>query len=257
MLFSRKSSAAAEKLGHLDRVRERFSGPERIADHAMGVCHTCCLHHTDNETGLYEFLRRHHNHRTQVIPLYQKPTGGALILDRRSADVVATYGGNASVKEAFGTATAFTKTNANLASSATAGWKSNAIDNSSNLYLDALVEAELAAVNTAPANSKAIFFFAFSLIEGTAYTSTGDGTIDGTEGTVTFPDVTSLPVVAPPLGTIPYPVQNKAINSAAFPVAICFGGILPVKWCIGMVNHSGMTLSVTNIYYIEFYNTVT
>lgn len=162
----------------------------------------------------------------------------------------------ADVKEKFGTATAFTKTNANLATSATAGWKSNAIDNSSNLYQDALVMVKLAAVNTAPANSKAIFLFAFSLIEGTSYGSTGDGTIDGSEGTVTFPDVSALPVVAPLLGVIPYPAQNKAINSPAFSVAACFGGILPVKWCIGMVNHSGMTLNVTDIFYIEKYLTV-
>ena len=162
----------------------------------------------------------------------------------------------ASVKTASGTATAFTKTNANLATSATAGWKSNAIDNSSNLYLDALVMVKLAAVNTAPANSKAVYLFAFSLIEGTSYTSTGDGTIDGTEGTVTFPDVTTLPVVAPQLGIIPYPVQNKVIVSPAFSVAACFGGILPPKWCIGMINHSGMTLNVTDIFYIEKYLTV-
>lgn len=160
------------------------------------------------------------------------------------------------IKSAFGTATAFTITNANLATSITAGWKSNAIDNSANLFLDALVQAELAAVNTAPANSKAIILYAYSLIEGTAYASTGDGTINGSEGTVTFPDFSTLPVVLPVLGVIPYPVQNKAINSPAFSVAACFGGILPPKWGIAMLNHSGMTLSVTNIYYIEVYRTV-
>lgn len=162
----------------------------------------------------------------------------------------------ANIKLEFGTATAFTGTNADIATSATAGWKSNAIDNSSNKYLDALVSIELAAVNTAPANSKAVFLYAYSLIEGSAYASTGDGTIDGSEGTVTFPDITTLPVVLPILGIVPYPVQNKAINSPAFSVAACFGGVLPPKWGIAMINHSGMTLNVTNIYYIEVYNTV-
>ena len=162
----------------------------------------------------------------------------------------------ATVTEFFGTATAFTKTNANLASSATAGWKSNAIDNSSNLYLDALVSIELAAVNTAPASNQAVYLYAYSLIEGSAYASTGDGTIDGTEGTVTFPNISTLQIVLPILGIVPYPVQNRAINSPAFSVARCFGGILPPKWGIAMVNFSGMTLSVTNIYYIEQKNTV-
>lgn len=164
----------------------------------------------------------------------------------------------ASVKQAFGTATAFTITNANLASSATAGWMSNAIDNSSNLYLDAQVHVVLAAVNTAPANSKAIFIYAYGLVDssGALYTSSGDGTPSGSEGTITFPDVSTLPVVMPLIGTIPYPVQNKAINGGPFSVAAGFGGILPVKWGICMVNHSGMTLSVTSIKYIEQYRTV-
>src|SRR4051812_21858479 len=96
--------------------------------------------------------------------------------------------------QAFGTATAFTKTNAGLASSVTAGWSSNAIDNSGNLYDDALVTVEFAAVNTAPSSLKAILMFAYGLIEGSVYTSTGDGTISGTEGTLTFPDVSTLPV---------------------------------------------------------------
>ncbi len=164
----------------------------------------------------------------------------------------------ASVKVAFGAATAFTKTNANLANSPVAGWVSNAIDNSANLYIDALVHVELAAVNTAPGSSKAIFLYAYALVDaaGSAYTSTGDGTPAGVESTLTFPDVTANPVPLPLLGVVPYPVQNKAINAGPFSVAACFGGILPAKWGIAMINHSGMTLNVTNIKYIEVYNTV-
>lgn len=162
------------------------------------------------------------------------------------------------VKEAFGSATAFTKTNANLASSATAGWMSNAIDNSTNLYDDALVTIELAAVNTAPANSKAIFLYAYALIDtgGSAYTSTGSATPSGSEGTLTFPDVTANAIPMPLLGVVPYPTQNTAINAGPFSVAKCFGGILPAKWGVAMVGYSGMTLNVTNIKYIEFYYTV-
>lgn len=165
----------------------------------------------------------------------------------------------ADVKEKFGTATAFTKTNANLATSATAGWMSNAIDNSTNLYLDALVTIELAAVNTAPANSKAIFLYAYALIDtaGSAYTSSGDTVPSGSEGTLTFPDITANAIPMPLLGVVPYATQNKANNGGPFSVARCFGGVLPPKWGVAMINHSGMTLSVTNIKYIEVYNTVT
>lgn len=164
----------------------------------------------------------------------------------------------ATVTELFGAATAFTITNANLATSATAGWMSNAIDNSSNLYDDALVHVVLASVATAPANSKAIFLYAYGLVDssGALYTSAGDGTPSGSEGTLTFPDVTTLPVVMPLIGVIPYPVSTKAINGGPFSVAAAFGGILPVKWGIAMVNHSGMTLNVTSIKYQEVKYTV-
>lgn len=179
-----------------------------------------------------------------------------------SADVLSVQGVSggtpqpvqATLKTTFGTATPFTKTNAGLSASVTAGWKSNAIDNITTRALDALVGIELAAVNTAPAGTKSLYVYAYGLIEGTAYTSTGDGTIDGTEGTVTFPSVTTLPVGCKLIGTIPYPVQNKAINGGPFSVAAAFGGILPDKWGIALINDTGMTLSVTNIFYQEITN---
>ncbi len=164
----------------------------------------------------------------------------------------------ATVLEAFSSSSSFTLTSANLASSATAGWMSAVVDNSSNLYLDALVHIELAAVNTAPANNKAIYLYAYGLVDtaGSAYTSTGDGTPSGSVGTITFPDIATLPTVAPLLGVVPYPVQNKAINGGPFSVARCFGGTLPSKWGVLMLNYSGMTLNVTAIKWVGVTNTV-
>jgi hypothetical protein len=162
------------------------------------------------------------------------------------------------IKLVYNTAVPLTITNANLANSATAGWQSAGQDNTSNLYLDALVQVKLAAVNTAPANSKAIFLYAFGVADGstTDYTGTGDTNASGTEGTLTYPDVTANALPCPLLGIIPYPVQNKAINSSVFSIARAFGGILPAKYAIGMVNHSGMTLSVTSIKIVPVHATV-
>lgn len=163
------------------------------------------------------------------------------------------------ILEAFGSATAFTTTSANIASSNTAGWQSNAVDNSTNLFDDALVMCDFPAVNTAPGASKAIFLYAFGLVDasGSVYTSTGDGTPSGSEGSLTFPDVTTAPIVAPLLGVVPYPTQNKILRGGPFSVARCFGGILPPKWAIGMVNASNMTLSSSLTFkYIELKYTV-
>lgn len=161
------------------------------------------------------------------------------------------------IRSAYGSVASQTITNANIASSATAGWKGAAIDFDTAKVLDALVQIKLAAVNTAPANSKAIFLYIASLIDtgGTDYTSTGDGTIDGSEGTVTFPDITTLAIPLPLLGTVPYPVQNKTLVSRAFSIRAVFG-FLPQKVAPAMINHSGMTLSVSWLKVIPVYKTV-
>lgn len=226
----------------------------------IAACHTCGLQHSGPAftQEAWEFLTRHRLHHFEVHDMVPRGDNGELMMPYNFGKKIQHYGGNASVKQAVGTATAFTKTNANLASSATAGWMSNAIDNSSNLYCAVHVQAEYAAVNTAPANSKAIFFYAYSLINtgGSAYTSTGDTVPSGSEGTITFPDVTANAIPMPVLGVLPYPVQNKALNSQAMEVSKCFGGIMPPKWGIAKINHTGMTLSTTNIYYLEYYFTV-
>lgn len=213
--------------------------------------------------------------RSNLLPISAAslplPTGAATLAKQpalgtagtASADVITIQGiasgtvvpVSATLKTTFGTATAFTKTNlATLASSVTAGWKSNAIDNTTTRAIDALVGIELASVVAAPAGSKTLYIYAYGLIEGTAYTSTGDGLIDGTEGTVTFPSVTTLPVVCKLIGTVPYPVTTKAINGGPFSVAAAFGGIMPDKWGIAIIHDMhASALSVTNAFYQEIF----
>lgn len=222
---------------------------------SLVLCHDCHMFHRlpagarEGLASAQGFFDRHQGHRTGWAQ-HVAGVGPALPgLDWR---------GNADVKQAFGAVQALTITNANIATSATAGWKSAAQDNSATLALDALVQVNLNAVNTAPANSKAIFLFAYGLTDdaGTLYTSSGDGTPDGNEGTITFPDITANATPMPLLGVIPYSVQNRAISSRPFGVAKCFDGIMPPKWGVCMVNHSGMTLSVASIQVRPVYATV-
>ena len=170
------------------------------------------------------------------------------------------FAGNADVKEAMQTETALTVTNLHsLASSATAGWTSGSIDNSSNLYLDSLVMVHIAAVNTAPSSDKKIYVFAYGSTDGAIWTSTGTsgGTV-GTEGALTFPSISTLPILMPLIGVIPYPVQNKALDGGPFSVARAFGGTLPVSWGVAVLNFSGMTLaaSANTVKYRGQFNTV-
>lgn len=169
----------------------------------------------------------------------------------------------ASILEAFTSANSFTITNLNsLASSVTAGWGSGAVDNSSSLYLDALVQVNLAAVNTAPSSQKAFFVYAYGLTDtgGSLYTTTGatSGGTPGTQGTLTFPDITANAINLPLIGIIPYVGQNTVIYSPAFSVAKAFGGWLPPKWGVAIVNASGMTIAASgnSVTWIGANNTV-
>lgn len=159
------------------------------------------------------------------------------------------------LKEAFGSVTSLTITNLNsLASSNTAGWMSAAIDNSSDKFLDFLVQAKIAAVNTAPSSTRALYLFAAGLLDdsGTDYGTTGassGGALAGSEGALTFPAVDGTsPQNLSRVGRIPYVAQNVAIISRVFSVAAAFGGVIPPKFQLAIVNHTGMTLASSGNY---------
>lgn len=188
---------------------------------------------------------KHRGHRTQLVP---------------ACPNWFEYADNADVKEAFQTEQTMTVTNLHsLASSATAGWSSASVDNSANLYLDALVMIHIAAVNTAPASDQSIYVFAYGSTDGTIFTSTGTsgGTV-GTEGSLTFPSISTLAQNMPLIGIIPYPVQNKALDSGPFSVAAAFGGVLPVAWGVAILNFAGLTLAASGntVKYRGVYNSI-
>lgn len=139
-----------------------------------------------------------------------------------------------------------------LSSSGTVGRASTAIDNSTNLDLDALVIATITYPNSAPANDKSIYMYAYGSYDGTAYPEgiTGSDaayTIQGAAGALT----TALRLI----GVIPA-VQNVAATYGPFAVAPAFGGILPPKWGLVMLNYSGQTLSAGTVFYTRVSATV-
>lgn len=241
--------------------------------YVLAICHQCKLTHYApiNTDSARDFFNRHHNHHTELVDdpkrkifrlrdifgdeVFRQIKGA--IFGYGNGIGYAAYNGNADVKEAFGTATTWTTTNAGIGSSATAGWVSNGRDNSSNKYLDALVNIVLASA--AWTADKAIYYFTAGLVDssGSAYTGGGGATPpSGTEGTHTFPDITTHAIGMPLLGVIPTPVTNFALNGGPWGVARCFGGILPPKYLIACINQGGATLGVTAYGLIEVYNTV-
>lgn len=127
-----------------------------------------------------------------------------------------------------------------LASSASAGWQSDVVDNTTDRYVDALVQIVLSFANTAPGSSKCAFVYAFAGLD-TTYTNPASGA----EGAISLPDVTANAQNLRLLGTVPYTTQNEVAESAVLSVAQAFGGLLPPKWGIVLVNHAGAALTAS------------
>ncbi len=137
----------------------------------------------------------------------------------------------------FGAASNFTLTLASLADSATAARQSTAVDNSSDLFLDALVLLKVKSGASA-AGDEAVYVYAFASVDdGTTYTE-GAGASDAAI-TLTNPSNARL------IGVIATPASGTTYIGGPFSVAAAFGGVLPKKWGIIVRNKSGAALDST------------
>lgn len=154
------------------------------------------------------------------------------------------------IKEAFGTSTAITITLTSLASSATAGRESLAVDNTGALNLDALVQVKIKLAAGSPANDKQVYVFAAGSEDGTQYTDNATGA----DAAITMRDPTNLR----PIGVIPTP-DSGGLTYIGSPmsVAAAFGGVLPRKWSIVIRNFTGLALTGTPADHAVTYTGVT
>lgn len=157
------------------------------------------------------------------------------------------------IKQAFGTANqGITITLNSLASSGTAGRESTAVDNTSNLFLDALVTVKITLPSSGtPADSKAVYVYAYGTADG-GTTYSDDAT--GSDAAFTHTDPPNLKLI----GIINAPVIDTAYVGGPFSVAAAFGGNLPAEWGIIVRNHTGVTLasSGNSAHYQGVYATV-
>lgn len=231
---------------------------------AMAVCHTCRVRHPCMRFQEYlDFCHNHQGHavsylnRDAIHDKHRSPLAAwdprklirsafgelsAWMLRQAMGELygVSGYAPNANIKQAFQGAQAMTVTNLHsLASSTTAGWQSDGVIDTVNLYLDDLFQFKLDFANTAPANAKCVFLFAAHSIDGgTTYTNPASGT----EGTLTLVDVTTTPQAMPTLGQIPYTTQDEIAESRSFSMASTNSGLLPERYSVGLINYSGAAL---------------
>lgn len=153
------------------------------------------------------------------------------------------------IKIAYASRAQLTWTLASLGSSATAGRESTAIDNTTNLYDDALVTLDIVYPNSAPANHLGMYVFGYGY-DGSDY----GGYATGSDAAYTFDDITAKGQNLPMLRFVTM-IQNKT-QKCQFTVAAGFGGVLPLKWGLVALNYSGQTLTSGEAYYQGIYYNV-
>ena len=146
----------------------------------------------------------------------------------------------ATIKPSYGSPVAHTITLASLASDTalSAGRQGTAIDNSASPIMDALVGGKVTA-GTTPTTGKAIEVWAFGSYDGTTY-SAGAGATDAALTTGVEKALMRLLAVIDTDAT-----SNHAYEWGPVSVAAAFGGFMPAKWGVYVVQNTGVALHAT------------
>jgi hypothetical protein len=130
-----------------------------------------------------------------------------------------------------------------IASSATwvAGWESDAIDNSSNLYLDYLVSGKIALGNSATAGQIRVY-----VVAPVDDAPTWPDVMDGTDSVETWTTTTirdGAAKLGAALETRADPGTDDVYFIAPFSVAALFGGVCPEKFVLFIAHSTGVNLA--------------
>lgn len=139
---------------------------------------------------------------------------------------------------------AITITLASLASAAARA--STVIDNSVNLYLDALLQLTTKSGASGVSATGYISVYGYGSADGG--TTYGEG-ITGTDANVTLTNPNNLPFIT----SFNMVAAATVYSIPALAIARAFGGILPQKWGIVVVNNSGHALDATEGNFAKFY----
>jgi hypothetical protein len=150
----------------------------------------------------------------------------------------------ADLKLKYASPAAITITLASLATSATkvAGRESTAIDNGTNLYVDALVSGKI-TTGTSPTADKTIEIWAYAAHDETpTYPDVFDGTDSDETVTSTYVKAGALRLLAT---LVVANTSDVTYWLAPTSVAQAFGGILPRRWGLFVTHDTGVNLNAT------------
>lgn len=149
----------------------------------------------------------------------------------------------ADLKTKYANAATITITLAALATSATrvAGRESTAVDNSSNLYVDALVSGKI-TTGTSPTAG----FIDIWVYGSHDETPTYMDVLDGTDSAETFTDENSRNSAMKLAHVIaPDTTSDQVYWVSPFSVAALFGGVMPRFWGLFIAHSTGVNLNAT------------
>jgi len=147
----------------------------------------------------------------------------------------------ADLKPKYGTTNqAVTINLASLASSATVGREGAIVDNSTSLFIDALVMCQIKTQNSGTiGNESAVYVYAYGTVDTS--TPTYPDAVTGADTGITLNAPTQLKL----LGVINVTAINTTYKGGPWGLAALFGGMLPQKWGIVVRNYCGTALSAT------------
>jgi len=113
---------------------------------------------------------------------------------------------------------------------------STAVDNSANLFLDALVQLIIVSAAASTSATGAVEVYAYGTADGgTTYSDSASGT----DAAITL----TVPPNARLIGVLNVVANSTTYEGPPMSVAAAFGGVLPDHWGIIAVNKSGATLA--------------
>lgn len=164
-------------------------------------------------------------------------------------------------KPAYTNATAITITLASLASTTSdppPGRESAVVDNSSNLYLDALVSGQITTGTSPTATKQIIVCFYGTTYDGSTTYYPGGVTGSDANLTPTFAGAQQTTGIIVPAVTIP--TNNSSnVNYKFGPLSVC--GVLglqtlPIKWGVFVFHNTGVALNATGGNHFIYYQGV-
>lgn len=160
------------------------------------------------------------------------------------------------VKIAYAASATITIAPENVATSSTfvAGVESNVIDNTTNLYVDALVGGTWTC-GTTPTTNTQVLIYVFSVRDDTpTYPDVMDGT--SSAETVTSAGVGRGFLKLGAVIDVDSTTSNRAYD-VAFSVAQLFGGVMPLKWGLFITHNTGVNSNSTSGNHVWKYTGIT